>query len=91
MAEHAPHLVDLATAERVDREFRPANKTLRRPADDVGFPPAMRAAIAQHRTLSAEALVGLLSDGSAWVAQAAGGSPHLPVSRMARLLSLADL
>ena len=40
MAEHARHLVDLATAERVDREFRPAKKTLWRPADDVEFPPA---------------------------------------------------
>jgi hypothetical protein len=27
MVGHAPHLVDLSTAERIDREFRPDKKT----------------------------------------------------------------
>jgi hypothetical protein len=39
MARHAPHLVDLVTAECVDRDFRPDKKTNWRPADDFTFPP----------------------------------------------------
>jgi hypothetical protein len=39
MARHAAHLVDHATAERIDRDFRPDKKTNWRPADDFTFPP----------------------------------------------------
>lgn len=39
IAASAPHLVDLATAERIDREFRPDKKTNWRPADTFAFPP----------------------------------------------------
>ncbi|KOX21793.1 hypothetical protein ADK67_26030 [Saccharothrix sp. NRRL B-16348] len=39
MVRHAPHLVDLATAERVARQFRPDRPTAWHPADDFTFPP----------------------------------------------------
>ena len=39
MALHARDQVDAATAERIDRGYRSAKKTDRRPADDLPFPP----------------------------------------------------
>lgn len=39
MARHAPHLIDPATAERIDRDYRPDKKTKWRPADDFTFSP----------------------------------------------------
>jgi hypothetical protein len=52
---------------------------------------SVRQAVAQHPNLPTPALIGLLSDDATWVAEAAAGSPYLPVSRMEWLLTLADL
>jgi hypothetical protein len=97
MARHAADLVDLATAERIDRAFRPDKFTGWRPADDFIFPPetlaadpdeSVRLIVAPHRT---RALIGLLADQTESVAHAAAESPFLPVHQMERLLALADL
>jgi phosphopantothenoylcysteine synthetase/decarboxylase len=39
MARSAPHLVDPATAEHIDRTFSPAKRMAWRPADDLTVPP----------------------------------------------------
>lgn len=103
MVRHAPHLVDLATAERVARQFRHDRPTAWHPADDCTFPPdvlrrfavdpdhSVRHAVANHRNLPTPALIGLLSDENESVAHAAAGSPYLPTEQMERLLALADL
>jgi hypothetical protein len=76
MAARAPHLVDLATAERIDREFRPDKKTNWRPADLFTFPP--------------QTLRRFASDPDPWMRRLAPRDPNLPVELAERLAADSD-
>jgi hypothetical protein len=76
-ARHAPHLVDPATAERIDREFRPHQKVSGRPADDFTLPP--------------ETLRRLATDPDPRMRALAPRDPDLPAHLAERLATDADI
>ncbi|MFG2084436.1 MULTISPECIES: hypothetical protein [Micromonospora] len=100
MATHAPHLVDPATAERIDREFGPDNKTRWRPADVFTFPPQtlrrfatdpdprMRCLAPRDPDLPVELAGRLATDPDSTVRHEVAGHPNLPVH--VRRVLLAD-
>jgi hypothetical protein len=100
MATHAPHMVDPATAERIDREFRPDKKTNWRPADVLTFPPQtlrrfatdpdprMRCLAPRDPDLPVEFLERLAADPDSAVRHAVADHPRLP--NRARTTLLAD-
>jgi hypothetical protein len=100
MATHAPHMVDPATTERIDREFRPDKKTNWRPADVLTFPPQtlrrfatdpdprMRCLAPRDPDLPVEFLERLAADPDSAVRHAVADHPHLP--NRARTTLLAD-
>lgn len=97
-ARHAPHLVDLATAERVDRQFRPDKPTTWRPADDFTFPPEtlrrfatdpdprMRCLAPRDPDLPRALAEKLATDPDHSVRHAVAGHRNLPTSRLIGLL-----
>ncbi|EEP74649.1 hypothetical protein MCAG_04976 [Micromonospora sp. ATCC 39149] len=99
MATHAPHLVDPATAERIDREFQPDKKTNWRPADDFTFPPQtlrrlatdpdprMRCLAPRDEDLPVELAERLATDPEIVVRHAVAGHPNLPVHVRRTLLA----
>ncbi|SCF48816.1 Leucine rich repeat variant [Micromonospora matsumotoense] len=102
MATHAPHLVDPATAERIDREFRPEKKTKWRPADILTFPPQtlrrlatdpdprMRCLAPRDVDLPVELAERLATDPESRVRRAVAEHPHLPVHVRRALLADPD-
>ncbi|HEX7662393.1 MAG TPA: HEAT repeat domain-containing protein [Pseudonocardiaceae bacterium] len=102
MARHAPHLVDPATAERIDRDFRPEKKTSWRPADDFTFPsqtlrrfasdsdPRMRCLAPRDPDLPADLAEQLAADPEASVRRAVAAHPLLPEHAIVTLLSDED-
>ncbi|MGI5243813.1 hypothetical protein [Dactylosporangium sp. CA-139066] len=101
-ARTAPHLVDPATAERIDREFRPRRHTRWRPADVLPLPPEvlrrlatdpaarMRRLAPRDPGLPAELAERLAADESAAVRGAVAQHPNLPVPALAALLDDRD-
>lgn len=99
MATHAPQLVDPATAERIDREFRPDKKTNWRPADMFTFPPQtlhrfatdpdprMRCLAPRDPDLPIELTERLATDPDSTVRHAAAGHPNLPIHVRRALLA----
>ena len=98
-AIHAPHLVDAATAERIDREYRPSKKTRWRPADEFTFPPdylrrfatdpdpRMRRLAPRDLDLPGELAELLAADASEPVRQAVAAHPGLPPRCLPGLLA----
>jgi hypothetical protein len=100
---HAPHLVDVATAERIERAHRRPSKGGRsRPADSYPFPPEalrrfaadpaprMRVLGPRDPGLPVEILAALAADPVADVRSAAAAHPRMPASVLVRLLDDAD-
>ncbi|MGW3614692.1 hypothetical protein ACWD6N_33530 [Micromonospora sp. NPDC005163] len=99
MATHAPHLVDPATAERIDREYQPDKKTTWRPADVFTFPPQtlrrlatdadprMRCLAPRDLDLPVELAERLATDPESVVRRAVAGHPNLPVHVRRALLA----
>ncbi|MEH1169449.1 hypothetical protein V6V47_29125 [Micromonospora sp. CPCC 205539] len=99
MATLAPHLVDLTTAERIDREFRPDKKTHWRPADLFTFPPetlrrwatdpdpGMRCLAPRDPDLPVELAERLANDPDPAVRHAVAGHPNLPTHARRALLA----
>jgi len=99
MFRHAPHLVDVAIAERIDRDFRPDKKTNWRPADDFTFPPQtlrrfatdrdprMRCLAPRDPELPADLAERLAADPHSSVREAVAAHPHLPTPALASLLA----
>ncbi|WP_307850526.1 hypothetical protein [Micromonospora sp. H61] len=102
MATHAPHLVDLTTAERIDREFRPDKMTNWRPADEFTFPPStlrrlaidpdprMRCLAPRDLGLPVELTERLATDPESEVRHAVAGHPNLPAHARRALLADPD-
>jgi hypothetical protein len=101
MATHAPpDLLDPATAERIDREFKPDKKMNWRPADAFVFPPQtlrrfatdpdprMRRLAPRDPNLPTEVAERLATDADSTVRRAVAGHPALPAA--ARRTRLAD-
>ncbi|MET9225983.1 hypothetical protein [Lentzea sp. NPDC003310] len=98
MARRAPHLVDVETAERIEREFRPAKQTRWRPADVLSFPPEvlrrfatdpdprMRCLAPRDPDLPAALAAGLAEDPDPTVRREVAGHPTLPVASLIALL-----
>jgi hypothetical protein len=99
MATHAPHLVDPATAERIDREFRPDKKTSWRPADAFTFPPQtlrrfatdpdprMRCLAHRDPDLPVELAERLATDPDSTVRHSVAGHPNLSIHVRRALLA----
>jgi hypothetical protein len=99
MARHAPDLVDLATAERIDRDFRPQKRTHWRPADDLAFPPRilrrfatdpdprMRCLAPRDPDLPTELAARLAVDPEGTVRHAVAPHPNLPTRALLGLLA----
>ncbi|MEU8283832.1 hypothetical protein AB0C01_05790 [Micromonospora sp. NPDC048905] len=99
MARHAPHLVDPATAERIDRGFRSDKKTDWRPADVLPLPastlrrlasdpdPRMRSLAPRDPDLPVELIERLAADPDSTVRQAVAGHPRLPADARRALLA----
>jgi hypothetical protein len=99
MARHAPHLVDVATAERIDREFRPAKRKRWRPADDFTFPahvlrrfavdpdPWMRCLGPRDPDLPPVLAEQLARDIDGTVRRVVATHPNLPVAALTALLA----
>ncbi|GGW96002.1 hypothetical protein GCM10010297_17320 [Streptomyces malachitofuscus] len=99
MALHAPGGIDAATAERIDRTYRPEKKTRWRPADDLPLPadvlrrlatdpdPRMRQLAPRDPSLPAELLHRLAADPDATVRQAVVAHPRFPPLALVRLLA----
>jgi len=97
-ARHAPHLVDHATAERIDRDFRADKKTDWRPADDFTFPPQMlrrfagdpdprmRCLAPRDPGLPSHLAEQLAADPESSVRHAVAGHPGLPTPALVTLL-----
>jgi hypothetical protein len=104
MARRAPHLVDVVTAERVDREFSPssAKYTPWRPADELTFPaevlrrfatdpdPRMRCLAPRDPDLPAGTAARLAADPDAEVRHAVAGHRNLPAEALIALLDDVD-
>jgi hypothetical protein len=94
-----PHLVDPATAERIDGDFRPDKKTNWRPADDLALPaatlhrlatdpdPRMRCLAPRDPDLPAELATGLARDADPRVRGAVARHPNLPTPDLIALLT----
>jgi hypothetical protein len=102
MATHAPpHLLDPATAERIDREFKPDKKTNWRPADALAFAfqpqtlrrfatdpdPWMRCLAPRDPHLATELAERLAADPDSTVRRAVAGHPALPLPARRTLLA----
>ncbi|MDT5028550.1 MAG: hypothetical protein QOE61_4976 [Micromonosporaceae bacterium] len=99
MAHHAPHLVDLDAAERIDREFRPDKRTNWRPADDFTFPtqvlrrfatdpdPRMRCLGPRDPDLPPDLAEQLARDTDSSVRHAVAPHPNLPTPALTALLA----
>jgi len=99
MARHAPDLVDVETAERIDRDFQPAKKTRWRPADDFTFPPQtlrrfatdpdprMRCLAPRDPDLPAELAERLAADPVVSVRHSVATHPSLPTGVLLELLA----
>ncbi|GAA2502672.1 hypothetical protein [Winogradskya humida] len=99
MAGTAPHLVDVATAERIDRTFQPEKRTEWRPADLVTFPPEvlrrlasdtdprMRRLAPRDPDLPPELAARLAADPDITVRREIGRHPNLPVASLITLLA----
>ncbi|GIE34517.1 hypothetical protein Ait01nite_075620 [Actinoplanes italicus] len=96
---HAPHLVDEATAERLDRANpQPLKGRFRRPADGYPFTPEtlrrfagdpdprMRALAPRDPALPAAVLAALARDTDAGVRRAAAAHARIPAAELVRLL-----
>ncbi|WP_394619233.1 hypothetical protein JNUCC0626_09090 [Lentzea sp. JNUCC 0626] len=102
MARRAPHLVDPATAERLEREYRPFKPTPWRPADVLDFPPdalrrfatdpepRMRCLAPRDPDLPVDLAVALARDPDAGVRQEIAAHPALPVAVLVALLDDED-
>ncbi|TQL22302.1 hypothetical protein FBY37_4330 [Streptomyces sp. SLBN-134] len=99
MALHARDLIDSATAERIDRGYRPAKKTSWRPADDFPLPvdvlrrlaadpdPRMRELAPRDPDLPEALVRRLAADPDARVRGAIARCPRTPAGVLARLLA----
>ncbi|MFF2194182.1 hypothetical protein [Streptomyces sp. NPDC058157] len=99
MAGHAPHAVDAATAERIDRDHRPEKRTRWRPADDFPLPaevlrrlagdpdPRMRQLAPRDPALPVETVRALAADPDHLVRRVTVGHPRLPLEELTRLLA----
>ncbi|NUT47881.1 MAG: hypothetical protein HOV94_11315 [Saccharothrix sp.] len=91
--------IDAATAERIDREYRPEKKTRWRPADDLPLPadalrrlagdpdPRMRQLAPRDPGLPMELVRRLAADPDPTVRHAIVAHPRLPVRDLTRLLA----
>ncbi|GAB7051453.1 hypothetical protein [Catenuloplanes indicus] len=101
-ARRAPHLVDLATAERLERDYRPRKHSRWRPADDFPFPAAtlrrfaadadarMRVLAVRDPDLPAEIAARLAADPDPMVRRCVADHPRLPTAALLRLLDDPD-
>ncbi|MFH8902680.1 hypothetical protein ACH4HG_40855 [Streptomyces coeruleorubidus] len=99
MALHARDRTDAATAERIDRSYRPEKRTRWRPADDLPLPagvlrrlatdpdPRMRQLAPRDLGLPVEIVRGLAADPDDTVRQAIATHPRLPTRDLTRLLA----
>ncbi|MFF1275820.1 hypothetical protein ACFVZC_20830 [Streptomyces marokkonensis] len=99
MALHARDRIDPATAERIDRTYRPEKKTRWRPADDFPLPadvlrrlatdpdPRMRQLAPRDPALPVELVRSLAADSDPTVRHAIVAHPRLPVGELVRLLT----
>ncbi|MGJ3227072.1 hypothetical protein ACQEUV_17165 [Micromonospora aurantiaca (nom. illeg.)] len=99
MVRHASHLLDPATAERIDRDYRPDKKTKWRPADDFTFPPQtlrrfatdpdprMRCLALRDPDLPPELAEQLAGDPESSVRRAVAAHPRLPTPSLITLLA----
>ncbi|MEE6258101.1 hypothetical protein [Plantactinospora sonchi] len=99
MARTSPHLVDLATAERIDREHRSEKKERWRPADIFTFPtetlrrfatdpdPRMRVLAPRDADLPAELAERLADDPDSSVREVIAPHPRLPARALITLLA----
>ncbi|MCX4473275.1 hypothetical protein OOK41_23710 [Micromonospora sp. NBC_01655] len=99
MARHAPHLVDQATAERIDRDFRPCKRTRWRPADDFTFSPQtlrrfatdpdprMRCLAPRDPDLPTDLAEHLAADSESSVRRTIAAHPRLPTHALITLLT----
>lgn len=99
MALHARDRIDPATAERIDRSYRPQKRTRWRPADDFPLPadvlrrlatdpdPRMRQLAPRDLDLPVELVRRLASDADHTVRRAIATHPQLPTRELKRLLA----
>jgi len=99
VAYRYPHLVDPATAERIDRDFWPGKKTNWRPADDLALPaatlrrlatdpdPRMRCLAPRDPDLPADLASRLAHDADPRVRGAVAGHRSLPTPDLIALLA----
>ncbi|MFI6493791.1 hypothetical protein [Streptomyces sp. NPDC050564] len=99
MALHARHRIDPATAERIDRSYRPEKKTRWRPADDLPLPadvlrrlatdpdPRMRQLAPRDLDLPVELVRRLAADPDHTVRRAIATHPRLPACDLMQLLT----
>ncbi|PBC94960.1 hypothetical protein BX281_2888 [Streptomyces sp. Ag82_O1-15] len=99
MALHARERVDAATAERIDRSYRPAKKTRWRPADDFPLPadvlrrlatdrdPRMRQLAPRDLDLPVALVRRLAGDPDQMVRRAVATHPRLPTHDLTQLLA----
>ena len=99
MALHARDQVDAATAERIDRDYRPPKKTRWRPADTLPLPPEtlrrlasdhdprMRALSPRDPDLPADLAAILAADPDARVRREIASHPRLPAHNLLALLA----
>ncbi|MFH0178449.1 hypothetical protein [Streptomyces cacaoi] len=98
MALHARDRIDPATAERIDRSYRPEKRTRWRPADDFPLPsgvlrrlatdpdPRMRQLAPRDLDLPVELVRRLAADPDHTVRRAIATHPQLPVRDLTQLL-----
>jgi hypothetical protein len=99
MARHARDRIDAATAERIDRTYRPAKKARWRPADDFPLPadvlrrlagdpdPRMRELAPRDPDLPVELVRRLAADPDPTVRLVIAKHPRLPVRDLTGLLA----
>ncbi|MFC8424115.1 hypothetical protein ACFUN7_25090 [Streptomyces sp. NPDC057236] len=99
MALHARDRIDAATAERIDRTYRPVKKTRWRPADDFPLPtdvlrrlatdpdPRMRQLAPRDPDLPVELVRRLAADPDPTVRHTVATHPRLPVRELTQLLA----
>ncbi|MET7420892.1 hypothetical protein [Dactylosporangium sp. NPDC005555] len=99
MAFRAPHLVDAAAAERIDRDYRPVKRTADRPADWLTFPqatlrrlatdpdPRMRRLAPRDPDLPPDLAARLAADPEPVVRRSVAGHPRLPAATLIGLLA----
>ncbi|MGW0858313.1 hypothetical protein [Streptomyces sp. NPDC002690] len=99
MALHARDRIDPATAERIDRGYRPAKRTAWRPADEFPLPaavlrrlatdpePRMRQLATRDPDLPVELLRALAVDSDPTVRRTVAAHPGVPLTVLTRLLA----